>query len=238
MVTTHIIHLAASTARDTLVADLIRDLPGGQVLPASDGRKMSAEDRTKVAKGHLLAPRYPFGLMPSEIGCFLSHRAAWQAIAAADAPFGLVAEDDVATLPGFSDALALALEHGTENSLIRFPMRDREQPDKIIAQRQHLCLFRPKEIGLTAALYLLGRTAARQLVQRSAEFDRPVDTWLQMRWVTGVDSLTLWPSHITSAALSHGGSTIQKKRSAWGEVARAWRRARYRAAITKGSKTS
>ena len=236
MVTSHIIHLSTSTARQGLVDALIKDLPGGQVFPAVDGRAMSAAERDQVAQEHLLNPAYPFGLMPSEIGCFLSHRGAWQAIAQADAPYGLVAEDDVATGPDFPVALKLALAHADEHCLIRFPMRNRETADQMRDQQEGVSLFRPQEIGLTAALYVLGRTAAQRLVERSETFDRPVDTWLQMRWETGVDSLTLWPSHITSAAPDNGGSTIQKKRSAWGEVTRAWRRARYRAAITKGSK--
>ncbi len=192
---------------------------------------MSNAEREMFAKKHLLNPSYPFGLMPSEIGCFLSHRKAWKEIAEGRDMFGLVAEDDVVVQPGFENSLQLALQHGANDSLIRFPMRNREIPHSTVASHLNVALFRPKTIGLTAALYLLGKDAAKTLLSRSNQFDRPVDTWLQMRWLTGVDSLTLWPSHIESAAASHGGSTIQAKRSRVEQVKRSWQRAKYRSAI-------
>jgi GR25 family glycosyltransferase involved in LPS biosynthesis len=238
MITSYVIHLQKSTARQALVADLQRALPNCEVLSAIDGREMTKAERAYFAKDHLIDPRYPFPLMPSEIGCFLSHRKAWIKIAEDDAPFGFIAEDDVAVGPGFEKALTLAMLYGDEDALIRFPMRDREKPDQSVAERDGIHLFRPKEIGLTAALYLLGRNAAQRLIAKSPTFDRPVDTWLQMRWKTDVDSLTLWPSHIASAAPSHGGSTIQSKRSRREQVLRTWYRARYRSAVTRLSKSS
>ncbi|MGH1444972.1 MAG: glycosyltransferase family 25 protein [Cognatishimia sp.] len=238
MIRSYVIHLSKSTAREALIADLQKALPNCDVLDAIDGREMTDSVLRRVAKNRLAKPHYPFPLMPSEIGCFLSHRKAWAAIANADAPFGFVAEDDVAVRPGFAQALSAAIELGTEDKLIRFPMREREKPDQSILIQNGIHLFRPKEIGLTAALYLLGRKAAQKLIDKSETFDRPVDTWLQMRWDTGVDSLTVWPSHIISAATSHGGSTIQSKRSRLEQVARTWHRARYRAKITKLSRTS
>lgn len=237
MTSTYVIHMDSSTTRMPLIEALRGTLPDVRILPATDGRAMTPGERSAVTEDALLSPVYPFGLMPSEIGCFLSHRSAWMRIADGDAPFGLVAEDDLALEPGFDAALALALKHGNEDSLIRFPMRDREepapQPGAVIEETAGLRLFRPKVIGLTATLYLLGRSAARRLLQRSERFDRPVDTWLQMRWETGVDSLTLWPAHIVSAAPATGGSTIQAKRGIGGEISRTWRRNRYRSAIAK-----
>lgn len=238
MTKSYVIHLAASTARTDLVSALVQTLPGGQVLDAVDGRKMSAQECAQVSVPHLLDPRYPFPLMPSEIGCFLSHRKTWKAIAEGEADFGFVAEDDVVTTDGFADALQIALDHADRQSLIRFPMAPREKPKSVVATKGDVTLFRPQEIGLTAALYLLGKDAAHSLWSQSERFDRPVDTWLQMRWETGVDSLTLWPSCIKSAAASHGGSTIQKKRSRMDQLKRTWHRTRYRAAITSLSKGS
>ncbi|MEP4196513.1 MAG: glycosyltransferase family 25 protein [Aliishimia sp.] len=233
MVQTFVIHLQNSTARAPLV-DALRDrLPNAIVLDAVDGRLMEQSARDAVCKPSLHKPTYPFGMMPSEIGCFLSHRKAWTEIANSDAPYGFVAEDDVVLGPNFETARALAEAHANPTQLIRFPMHARETPEQVIAEQDGVTLFRPKVIGLTAALYILGRDAAQELLDRSQKFDRPVDTWLQMRWKTNVASLTLWPADIISAAPAHGGSTIQAKKSAWAEISRGWKRARYRSAIKK-----
>ncbi|MDC0737949.1 glycosyltransferase family 25 protein [Cognatishimia sp. SS12] len=238
MAHSYIIHLERSTNRAALVAALQTALPNAKLLPAVDGRAMTDAARAEVMRQVPLKPAYPFGLMPSEIGCFLSHRKAWSAIAEGADAFGVVAEDDVVVGPEFAEVFDAAIAHADEDCLIRFPMKGREVAQKTLEQSATCHIFRPKEIGLTAALYILGRSAARKLVMASEKIDRPVDTWLQMRWETGVDSLTLWPSHIRSGAEATGGSTIQKKRSLRGEFTRAIARARYRAAITRLSKSS
>ncbi|QPM91632.1 glycosyltransferase family 25 protein [Pseudooceanicola algae] len=238
MVQSYVIHLDASTAREPLVKALARGLPDLHVVPAVNGRAMSHEAVAEIAGTALLKPRYPFPLMPSEIGCFLSHRAAWERIVGSRDPFGIVAEDDVVLGKDFATALALALEHASEDSLIRFPMSPRETPAKVVAEAGGHRLFRPEVIGLTAALYLLGRGAAERLLEASERFDRPVDTWLQMRWETGVDSLTIWPADISSGAATTGGSTIQRKKTPLSEITRSWKRSRYRRAIAKKSGTS
>jgi len=230
--------MRSSVARAPLVEALGQQLPSLSIIDAVDGRTMSQTQQDAVCAPNLLRPRYPFGMMPSEIGCFLSHRKAWQALVDSQAKYAFVAEDDVVLGPDFAAAQALAQAQVAPNQLIRFPMQPRETADHMVTTQGDLSMFRPKVIGLTAALYLVGREAAQTLLTRSEQFDRPVDTWLQMRWVTGVDSLTLWPAGITSAAHDHGGSTIQAKKSVWAEVRRTWHRARYRSAIAKMSAKS
>lgn len=235
MLTTYVIHLDRSTDRKPIINALEKRLPNVVLSQAVDGSTLSGTERAKLVATHPKDPTYPFDLMSSEIGCFMSHRTVWERIATSDAPFALVAEDDLALDDGFEDSLDLALTHMREDRLIRFPMRDRETPDTMVAQANGISLFRPQVIGLTASLYICGRAAARTLLEASRRIDRPVDTWLQMRWDTQVDSLTLWPSHIHSAAAAHGGSTIQAKKSVWAELSRGWKRYQYRAAIAKQS---
>ena len=235
MLTSYVIHLDRSTDRKPIIDALEKRLPNVALAQAVDGSVLSDAERAKIVATHLQDPVYPFGLMPSEIGCFMSHRAVWERIATSDAPFALVVEDDLALDNGFEHSLDLALAHMREDRLIRFPMRNRETPDTVVAQANGISLFRPQVIGLTASLYICGRAAAHTLLEKSQRIDRPVDTWLQMRWDTKVDSLTLWPSHIRSAAAAHGGSTIQAKKSVWAEFSRGWKRRKYRSAIAKRS---
>lgn len=239
MVNSYIIHLERSTQRKPLVQDLERTLPNAIVLSAIDGKEIPELELSKIIRPIIFEPRYPFTLGKSEIGCFLSHRAAWQKIANGNADFGVIVEDDIKTGHGFESVLQEAFAIANKDSLIRFPIKNRERSAQDIVVKNIAHIFRPKEIGLTAALYVLGKTAAKKLVDGSELIDRPVDTWLQMRWVTGVDSLSVWPSHISSAANLYGGSTIQvKQRHLLNKLKRSFSRNRYRVYITRRSKTS
>lgn len=237
MIETYIIHLPRSTERANLVQKLVEKLPNAKVLDAVDGREMPENERQSIIKEALYEPRYPFGVTPSELGCFLSHRKVWQQIGSSSATVSVVVEDDIALLPGFEETLEAVLCAADEFSFIRFPLKDREVP-ALLKSTGKGTIFRPEIIGLSTGMYVIGRDAAAQLLARSEKIDRAIDAWLQMRWETGIDNHAVWPTHIASAALETGGSTIQSKRSLRSELGRVWKRAKYRQQIAKLSKAS
>ena len=238
MIRSYIIHMEGSTARTPLVAALMARLPGAEVLPAVDGRVMSEAERGAICRPILHQPPYPFPPKPGEIGCFLSHRKAWQAIVTSGEAAGLIVEDDIVPAEGFNAALALALDNLAPDRLIRFPLRDREEAAEVVAASDGVTLFRPKVVGLTTGMQIVGRDAAARLLDLTAVIDRPVDTFLQMRWLTGVETLSLSPAPVRSAVAETGGSTIQSHTSAWDEIGRGWRRMRYRAKVARLSGTN
>ena len=237
MIRSYIIHMHGSTARKPLVEALKEVLPQPQVLPAVDGRAMSDAERAAICQRDLVRPFYPFPPQPGEIGCFLSHRKAWQAIVTSGEAAGLIVEDDIVPADGFGDALALAVAHAAPDRLIRFPLRDKEEVAEIVASADGATLFRPKVVGLTTGMQIVGREAAAKLLSLTETFDRPVDTFLQMRWLTGVEVLSLSPAPVRSAMAETGGSSIQNHLGFADEVKRSWRRFRYRAAVKRLSGT-
>lgn len=239
MINSYIIHLERSTRRKPLVDALLDNLPSAEVVDAVDGHSLEENDVAAILREQIVEPKYPFGVMPGELGCFLSHRKVWELVANGTRDVSLVVEDDTVLSPDFSKSLEFALEHSGQGCLIRFPVKNRETENRVIGSAGVIKVFRPKEIGLTTTMYLLGKNAARALLEKSEFIDRPVDVWLQMRWETQVDSLTIWPSNISSAPLDFGGSTIQKKqKSLRSKVTRSIARSRYRSSITKLSKNS
>ena len=239
MLKTYIIHLERSTERLPLVKALKHALPSPQIVGAIDGRAILAEEVARITKRHVFGKKYPFDLLPGELGCFLSHREAWHQLVASGEDYALVVEDDAVLAPEFEQSFQLALENLTSESLIRFPIKQREVPGSAIAQRDGITLMRPKEIGLTTTMYLIGAGAAKRLLEASAVIDRPIDVWMQMRWETGVDSLTIWPSHVSAAPPSVTGSTIQRKRRGFIDgITRSVARSLYRAWVTRKSKAS
>lgn len=225
----YVLHLERSKERQGLVDDLLSILPNAQVLPAVEGSALSEVEKNAAYRAHCTKPHYPFVCKSGELGCFLSHRNFWQAVVDSGEDMMWIAEDDLEIHPAdFTKIVGLVMPHATTDSLIRVPIRNREVADHIIAQDGDMQLVRPKVIGLTTAMYLIGRDAAQRLLDLTQPFDRPVDTFLQMRWLTGVDSLTVLNSGARSAAFDVGGSTIQTKKSLANELKRMTSRALYR----------
>lgn len=239
MVNSYIIHLKRSTRRKPLVDALLDNLPSPRVIDAVDGHALEEADVSAILKDQIVQPKYPFGVMPGELGCFLSHRNVWGHVANGKHNVSLIAEDDTILSPNFAESLDVALECSGPDTLIRFPVKNREKKDQLIHSADTIEVFRPQEIGLTTTMYLLGKNAAKMLLNNSQFIDRPIDVWLQLRWETKVDSYTIWPSNISSAPLDFGGSTIQKKqKSLVSKVKRSVARSRYRSSISKLSKIS
>jgi len=98
---------------------------------------------------------------------------------------------------------------------------------------ERVALCHPSAPPLRALAQFVSNAAARRLLAVTEQFDRPIDTFLQMSWVTGVELLTFQPSGVFDASSALGGSTIQRpSKSAhekiWREVSRPLYRAQVR----------
>lgn len=224
-----IIHLERATARLAQVERLRQVLPiAPSIIQAVDGASMTGPQQAHY-KRHLLRPSYPFPLRPAEVATFLSHRACWQAIVDQGLDAALILEDDVALEePTFSRALAAAQAHMVQGDLVRFPIKLREKPGKILSTDRDPCVMVPRSIGLGMVTQIVTRDAARVLLEKTRHFDRPVDTYLQMRWDHGLRVLTVWPSGVREISEDLGGSLIGKRKGLWGRIRREILRPLYR----------
>lgn len=235
-----IIHMSESTARRETVARLLTDLPGAEVLEAVDGHLPEVQATVDVRPGTLFKPRYPFPIAGGEIGCFLSHRKAWQRIVDAGWDAALIVEDDLEIDPARRDALLRLLErHADPERFIRIPPKDREPVTQVTDREDALTLFTPRRIGLQTTAQLVGRAAAKRLLSCTERLDRPVDSFLQMHWVTGQTIETILPNGCSEKVFPSTGSTVQSKSRSLGQKLRAEvLRARYRRAIAKRPQTT
>lgn len=232
-----IIHLARAEARRPQVDRIRSACPVTvRILDAVDGRALSPAQVDQVyCRTGLHTPRYPFELTIGEIGCFLSHRKAWQAIVTSGFEAGLVFEDDVEVDPeAFRAALELARTHVSRHGIIQFQVREITDQAPVIASADAVRLTRPVLVPLRASCTLYSRQAAQQLLDRTTRFDRPVDTFMQMHWLTGLRPLIAVPSGVGDNSREIGGTTIQAKNLPWlkrlrREVLRPLYRARIRA---------
>lgn len=228
----YVIHMSSSTARRPNADQLLRDLPDAALIEAADGRDPAQIAHLRWSNGTLHRPHYPFALSKPEIGLFESHRRCWQALVDSDADYALIAEDDLSVDGArLTDALDLITQHAAPDMFIRLPVKPRERPAQVLAQQGNLHLFLPRVIGLQTVAQVVGRHAAARLLQVTQAVDRPVDTFLQMHWATGQPVHTIPNTGIREIGTELGGSTIQKKHTSQGRLARELRRALYRAKV-------
>jgi len=216
-----IIHLKRATDRRPQVDRLKKQCPlPAEVIDAVDGEILDAETVRSTYHRSIHEPHYPFELRTAETACFLSHRKCWQTILDQNLDAALILEDDVELDdPVFRDALKLASQHFTCDDFVRFPAKRREVAAATRAATASHELIVPRVAGVGMVGQLVGKGAARTLLETTQIFDRPVDSFLQMAWITGVWPTSVYPSGISEKSAQLGGSRISKQKS-WSETLR------------------
>lgn len=209
-----IIHLKRAEQRRPQVDRIMEACPvKTSIIDAVDGRAMSPNQRAQVyTTDKLFEPRYPFEIGAGEIGCFLSHRRAWQAIIDGNLHAGLIIEDDVEIdREVFSAALNAAEKLISDRGIVQFQVREIEQPGPIIATEETVNFHQPVIVPLRLSCTLFSADAASLLLQLSSRFDRPVDGMMQLHWATGLRPVIVVPSGVADTSIEVGGTTIQSK---------------------------
>ena len=207
-----ILHLERATSREPNVRALIASLPiESEILAAVDGARLSAEEVEQSYARRRFRPTYPFPLTRTEVGVFLSHRAAWRRIVDDDLEFAFIFEDDAQIDPASFAALVefVTFERPAWDYVLlpAQPIRNGTP----IARRGEHALMRPDAPPLRAIAQIVSRAAAKRLLDCTLPFDRPIDTLMQMPWVTGQPVLVASPSPVSDVSQETGGSTVQRK---------------------------
>lgn len=217
----YIIHLERAVSRRPQAVLLGQSLPvPAELLRAVDGKAMSHEAITTVVRRAIHSPKYPFRLLASEVGCFLSHRQAWKSILDDGVDAGLIVEDDVAvSSPEFNAVVRAALAAIQPDEVIRFPLHERGESRIVARTLGGVRFLEPRLPGLGMQMQLVGREAARRLLDGSRVFDRPVDSFVQMQWLHGARVLSARPVVIREIDQMLGGTVIQNKQMGFMEKA-------------------
>lgn len=231
---TFVIHLARATGRRAQVDRLLAGTPyPSQILDAVDGAQVAEAQRAaEISNAPLFAPRYPFALNAGEYGCFQSHRVAWQRIVDQGLDAALILEDDVALTDDFDAAVALAAQHVGALGYVQFQVR-KVDGGSVVANAGGVSIVRPRVTPLRTSAQMVSRAAAQTLLGMTAQIDRPVDTFLQSHWHTGLHLVCVVPSGVEDRTAETGGSTISSKRSLWEKAKREVLRSRYRRAVDR-----
>jgi glycosyl transferase, family 25 len=207
-----ILHLERARSRAATVQSLRASMAvDSEVLAAVDGARLTPEEVDQAYARRRFRPTYPFPLTRTEVGVFLSHRLAWRRIVDDALDFAFVFEDDAEIdPPAFAALVEFATLERPAWDYVLLPA----QPIRngtLVASRGGLTLMRPDAPPLRAIAQVVSFAAAKRLLDRTLPFDRPIDTLMQMTWVTGQPVLVASPSPIRDVSRETGGSTVQRK---------------------------
>jgi glycosyl transferase, family 25 len=207
-----ILHLERAISRKANVEQLRARLPiESEIIAAVDGRELTQDELGRAYERRRFKPRYPFGLTATEIGAFLSHRAAWRRIVDERLDFAFVFEDDAQIdAEPFMGLIEFVIAERAAWDYVLLPAKPIRK-GTAVARRGALALLRPDAPPLRAIGQIVSRAAAERLLDRTSPFDRPVDTLLQMTWVTGQPLLVASPSPVSDVSRETGGTTVQRK---------------------------
>ena len=231
---TFVIHLARATGRRAQVNKLLAGTPyPARILDAVDGAKVPEDQRKEeVSDKPLFEPAYPFAMSAGEYGCFQSHRVAWQLIVDEDLDAALILEDDVAQTEGFGAAVDLAAAHVGNFGYVQFQVRGVDEA-RVVSQAGGVSIVQPRVTPLRTSAQMVSRSAAKSLLDMTAQIDRPVDTFLQSHWHTGLHLTCVVPSGVEDRTAETGGSTISSQRSLWEKTKRDVQRSKYRREVKR-----
>mgnify|MGYP006087193479 CR=1 FL=1 len=227
-----IIHLKRAKKRKIFVENIIKNIfMDTEVIYAVDGKLLSdTEINNIVDKNKFYSPKYPFKINSGEIGCFLSHRKAWKKIVDQRLDAGLILEDDISIDPNiFNQSISFASKYIKDYKFIQFQVRK-------LKKDSNLKLLRPLPSFLRTSAQLVSYEAAIELLERTKNIDRPIDTTLQMFWETKIKCFCINESGITDHTFEAGGSTLSEKKPSQLEIRRNIKRLIYRIKIIYISK--
>lgn len=196
-------------------------------IDAVNGWQLPLEEIARVYDDRANAKRARHDLVPAEIGCYLSHIAAWRAIAGGDAPGGFIFEDDFEAGATLAPTLrALTKDGGSDWDMVKLFTFD--PAAKTVSARpltDSIRLVVPFRVPTCLIGYGLTRPAAQRLVDRAVPFFRPVDEDQKYFWETGLRVALTLPAPIKVGDQQAVTGTIgnARREAAASGVFRLWR---------------
>lgn len=231
-----VINMAANTTRMARVSDELarRGVPFTR-FEAVDGRSLTPEALARVYDPAANARRARHPLIGPEIGCYLSHIALWELIAAGNAPGGVILEDDFAASENLAAILAAVCEDDGAWDIAKLFSA---QPSPKMLDLRPLAtgheIGTPYKVPSTTLGYAIRRDAAIRLARISLPVSRPIDEDHKHFWELDLRVALVVPSPLTFGLQNAETGTITaarrvRQKRPWGaELMQVWRTLRYR----------
>ena len=190
------------------------DAVRGSALPAP---APEYDDRTRMR-------RFGYAMSGGEIGCFLSHRAAWRRCVERAAPV-LVLEDDFELVADIEQVFRLARRYLPACDLLRLQglhpeaarILERSESEQLVWELIDPC---------GSAAYAVAPPVAARLLQLTNRFWVAVDDFFGRDWEHGLKVLSVWPYPIAATVFpSSISGRIKPALTPWARLSRELHRA-------------
>jgi glycosyl transferase, family 25 len=132
-----------------------------------------------------------FELTSNELGCFLSHKKAWQECVRKNIPT-IIFEDDFYLSPHFERAIHFLMNKRNEWNAVRLQGLS-TVPQESISGNGDLALVRNMGDAVGATAYLITPDAAKLLIDASCDIYEPLDHFLEHQQKHGLKFLAISP---------------------------------------------
>jgi glycosyl transferase, family 25 len=188
--TTRMANASAALRRQNIAFERLEGVNGWTLSDAEIAKVYDAARNRQDGKHPLVRP---------EIGCYLSHIACWQRIAQADAPGGVIFEDDFSASDELASILTqICADHARDWDVVKLFTFDADP--KSVKERKLGSNFRlvvPYRVPTCLIGYVLTREAAQRLVAKSLPFFRPVDEDMKFYWEKDLRVALVLPAPVT-----------------------------------------
>ena len=196
MIPVLVISLKNETARREAVSAHLKECGFDfEFFDAIDGRQMDVLEHPRYDS---ITRRRCHGrdLKPGELGCSLSHRAAYEEIIKRNLDYALIIEDDARFHEDSKTVLNATIEKTFDFDVIRLlgsPKVARGKHRKIIPLYKDFHLVRLKTTPGGAHATIVSRKGAEKLLKATERFAFPIDTVLGRCWETGLQAYSIQP---------------------------------------------
>jgi glycosyl transferase family 25 len=160
-------------------------------LDAVDGSKLSSLPPEYDGQKHIRYYGCPIPV--GQIGCFLSHRQAWEKCVETNR-LTVIFEDDFQLLQSLPAVIALAQQHVASFDVLKIQGLKHDCPCRLVktlAGGEKLVQHHRDPLGATG--YIVKPSAAKVLLEKSQRFHAPVDDFIFHDWIHGLEIISLLP---------------------------------------------
>lgn len=210
-----------------------------EFVPAVDGRRLGQDELAAYDRDRALRI-YGVDMMPTEIGCFLSHYRLYERIVRERIPVALIMEDDLEIRPEFPQILAdlladpapswLVVRFESQRGRVREP-RTRKDRGTTVRQLAAGELVRLNIHVLGLGAYLITEEGARRMLRYGQRIFMPIDQAMDRFWESGIEPYVVRPMQVRQRPdlVSRIGTRAYERRagvSLWVKLARRLQRMR------------
>ena len=196
--------LRSPQRREKAISELSKTSLNWSFLDAVDGSQF--QSLPKEYNSSKVRRLLGFDLTNSEIGCFLSHKQAWQICLEKNQPT-LVFEDDFVLLPNFEKTLQLLLTDFKDWQLVRLQALAGSSYE-IVKSFGDISIIKNLSDPVGATAYILKPEAAKILIDHADEIYEPLDHFLEHKLKHGISMMAVKPYPVD---ISRQQSTISDR---------------------------